>query len=376
MQAPADQQHHRGDQQSAIVDRQRLGRVRDHVLHHNRVGDDADHDREVAEGEQVARGAPTLGRARVLEGVLGDPRDEREVDPPQHACHRRSCDQTDQNSTREAHIGCGCTDGHDRFAERDDHEQGVALGEVHRIDRPLAGGAAYCAGDVDQCRGDPPRQSGVIVGEASGQDAQWRDRRHRHEVDECLTRSRVSHRLGALHAEHEQLHRHVGNAEPRARVGRAGFVERVGDGHRHRQRRRDGAQHQHPCGDALLEIGRRARPGELRPLPPHQPRDQRPARRTPQREVVADERGDLRDGEDEDEVEEELEVGRVAFGLVRHLRRRYRWARNQISNAAAHSCSYGTSRPISSERSSRSSPNAASRSSAMVACTRRGPDVA
>ena len=44
---------------------------------------------------------------------------------------------------------------------------------------------------------------------------------------------------------------------------------------------------------------------------------------------------------------------------LRSLRdRRYRWVRSQISNAAAHSCSYGTSRPNSSARSSRSSPNA------------------
>jgi hypothetical protein len=86
--------------------------------------------------------------------------------------------------------------------------------------------------------------------------------------------------LGALHRQQFQLHHHVRNAEPDPRI-----VERL---------RIDTAivkvaAAPAPGDRALLQVHRRPRPGELRPLPPHQPGEQEALGRARRREVVADE---------------------------------------------------------------------------------------
>jgi hypothetical protein len=187
---------------------------------------------------------------------------------------------------------------------------------MHWADHPLTGGTAYRADHVGERGDDPQRHPCAVVGEPAGDDEQGSDRRKRAEVDERLACRRIAPRLGALHGKHQQLHRHIGNAEPAAR-----FVKRMRDRDGHGQGCRNRAQHQNAGAGASLKIDRRPCPRELRPLPPHQPRDQHAACRTCDGQVVADERGDLGDGEDEDEIEEQLEVGGVSLRLVAHLRR-------------------------------------------------------
>jgi hypothetical protein len=104
--------------------------------------------------------------------------------------------------------------------------------------------------------------------------------------------------------EHQVEHPHdeVGDAEHDAidveRVrGREGHDEHGG----HRAEHRD-AHH------ALLGIERVREPGVGRPRPPQRAEQEEPAEQPIPRRVMDEEPGDLGDGEDEDQVEEELEI--------------------------------------------------------------------
>ena len=76
--------------------------------------------------------------ARVLEHVLGDPGNEREVHPPQHAGDRGRGDEPMKTSSGQTDSGGRGADRHQCLPERDDDEQRVTLGEVHGVDHPLA----------------------------------------------------------------------------------------------------------------------------------------------------------------------------------------------------------------------------------------------
>ena len=83
-----------------------------------------------------------------------------------------------------------------------------------------------------------------------------------------------------------------------------------GKGHRRRHDERDpGRDQREHAHEVVIGVGRVQCPRELGPCPPDQPEQQHRAGDTAPREVRRSERGDLRDREDEHQVEEELDEG-------------------------------------------------------------------
>ncbi len=75
---------------------------------------------------------------------------------------------------------------------------------------------------------------------------------------------------------------------------------------------------------ASFEVEHGTGPHVLRPQPPHQPGDQHSAADSGPRQLAGNQRGDLGDGEHEDQVHEEFEVAGVALlrdltGLCHHV---------------------------------------------------------
>ena len=91
-----------------------------------------------------------------------------------------------------------------------------------------------------------------------------------------------------------------------------------GAGHRRGHDERDpGGDERDDADEIVGRVGRVQRPRELGPRPPDQPEEQDRARHAGPVEMRCGERGDLRDREDEHEVEEQLdERDRLVFGTV------------------------------------------------------------
>ncbi len=310
VQVRAEDQRHRAGEEPAVSHRRRRGRVADDVLGHHHVRDDAGDDREVAQRHQIASQDAAARAAGVAQRVLGDLGDVREVRPPQHARADHRDPGAQHRRAIEPELGGGGADRDQRLAERDDHEQRVALGEVAGVERPLAAGAAERGPDVERDRDRVGDRAGVAVEQAADQHRGRRQRRHRRVRHERAPALGVAHRLGPLHRQHQPLHRQVGRAEPRPAVAVRGR-----DGDRHQQRRRHGHQHQQPRAGVALQVERGAGPRVLRPQPPRQPGDQRAAADAGRGQVVGDQAGDLGDREHEHQIEEQLEVGGVALLL-------------------------------------------------------------
>ena len=103
------------------------------------------------------------------------------------------------------------------------------------------------------------------------------------------------------------LDRHVRSGEEQTAA-----PERVGDGDGHHEAREHEREHEQSHDDRV-GIEHVRDPRRVGPRPPdHEQDEERPPGSTP-RQVVEQQMRDLRDGEDEDEVVEELEVRRVRF---------------------------------------------------------------
>jgi hypothetical protein len=98
-------------------------------------------------------------------------------------------------------------------------------------------------------------------------------------------------------------------------------VERLGDGERNDKHCSHGREH--ACAhNSFLGLERVRQPGVTRPRPPERGQDEQSAAEPVPRWVIGHEPGDLRDREDEDEIEEELERGDPLLTLG------HRWSLN------------------------------------------------
>src|SRR5207249_1214714 len=105
----------------------------------------------------------------------------------------------------------------------------------------------------------------------------------------------------------------IRNREPRT-LG----VVRVRDCERHEEAAERRDEHGEPDAEAV-DVDRVRQPGIAGPGPPDDAEYQGGPREAPGCWLRADQRGDLRDREDEDEVEEELEVACTPLELLRLL---------------------------------------------------------
>ena len=304
------------------------GRMLQHQLVCDSSQDDAGDDRHVQIGVSEPRQPTGLSSLRYPLGAgLGA---LVEVDPP----HRDAADQRrdeGQNILRgPVQLGEGRAVDDDGLAERDDDEAGAALGHVAALDRPGLDRREAQLGDPEANRGrdvfdrqrhDPEPQPRLPM----GQTAQDPEDRGAAEPDQDADRI-VPHR-GAMARGCEQpeggasnLHGRIGDGEPEASALKGG---------RDRRRQHQAAQHHQEDQDAdgrQLGVEPVGDPGGVDPHPPHREKQQRDLDRAERREVLQQRMRDLRDREDEDEVEEQLRVGHAAR-LVRHDHAKHRAAR-------------------------------------------------
>ncbi len=141
-----DEGCHGASQDHQVAGAQRVVRVAYSMLRSHGKQDQPKHDREVAKREEVARHVGPLRTSSHAELPFGNLRHEGEIGPPERAGdgHRRDKPKRDHRFKRDGRSRR--PDGHHDLAERDDHEQGVSLGKVNRVDGPFAGALATPAG--------------------------------------------------------------------------------------------------------------------------------------------------------------------------------------------------------------------------------------
>jgi hypothetical protein len=92
--------------------------------------------------------------------------------------------------------------------------------------------------------------------------------------------------------------------------------ERAGDGEGSAEHRAHCAENRQPDA-AFVDVRRARQPGVGNPRPPERGEDEQSAQDSTPRRVVREQARDLRDREDEDQVEEELERGDLMLGVGR-----------------------------------------------------------
>ena len=185
----------------------------------------------------------------------------------------------------------------------------MPLGEVRRRHAPTSPAADQDAEVVDGERDDPEDGLRAPVDEARGEDDDRPKGRRRDEPKHGAEQVRVALPGERVQLEVDETHDQVRDAEEDAVR-----VERFGDGEgddEHCGHRREHPRAHRP----FLRLERVRQPGIARPGPPERGKDEEPLAERPPLGVVRHEQGDLRDGEDEDEVEEELERGDPLLAL-------------------------------------------------------------
>jgi hypothetical protein len=176
----------------------------------------------------------------VLQAADGDEGDDVDVQPPQRRDHRRPDHRRGHDAGVHVELRAGA-DGHDRLAQRDDHDQPVALGEVARHELPSLGAEEEGAAGVEQQREPPERELQRPVGEGG---------RHEQPRPERGAGGEAQHRppqRGVVAAgEHEEedvrdAHRGVGGGEEAA-----GALERGRHAEGRDQQRGHRAEHCQP----------------------------------------------------------------------------------------------------------------------------------
>jgi hypothetical protein len=107
-----------------------------------------------------------------------DGRDDVEVRPPERGGDGDSQQRAGDDARVDAESGRADSQRHDRFAERDDHDQAVALSEVRRFDLPVFGSPQYQAAVVDRQRSSPADGS-PRLGQEPGEHQHRRGRQDR-----------------------------------------------------------------------------------------------------------------------------------------------------------------------------------------------------
>ena len=197
-------------------------------------------------------------------------------------------------------VGAGA-DRDDRFAEGDDDDQPVALGEVAGDELPPLGAEQVRPAHVEQ-EGERPQGSLPEAIEKRCADEQpHADRRADREAGHGLAQRGV-----VAAGQHEQrnvrrAHHAIGQGELQRQL-----VEGLGDADPDDQERGHGGE-DHDAHRALLGIDHAGQPRVARPRPPEHPEHQHTLAQPRPGRVIGHQRGALREREDEDEVEEELE---------------------------------------------------------------------
>ena len=148
-----------------------------------------------------------------------------------------------------------------------------------------------------------------------GDQQQQRGRQHRaRQAADHEGQLRVVAAEDHVGADVQHPHDRVGDAE-----GQRVMAERVRHGDRHDEHPARGGE-ERDAKQPFVGPRRVAQPGKRRPRPPDHDEDRHALEQAHPVRVGGDEAGDLRDREDEDEVEEELQRGDALLGLGRRRR--------------------------------------------------------
>ncbi len=209
----------------------------------------------------------------------------------------------------------------DRFSEHDEGEQAVTFGDVMRVPRSLSG-ALRPRGDQEFTGDQRDKARAPVL--RNPEHADPRDLQHR-DADRVANRRRPPFRIGRCRpqplSDHRQSHHDVANDD--REVGRV-RLEHGRDAGGEDQGAGNLDEDGEPVRHVVAVVGRR-KPCEVHPRPPDGKEHHRVAGqpgggvRFGDRVVQA--ARDLRDGDDEDQIEEQLERRRRAVRLVRRSRR-------------------------------------------------------
>jgi hypothetical protein len=290
--------------------------VLQHLLGRDGVEDDPEHARVVEEGEDVAGEWRAAHRVREPKRPFESEGGEVEVGPPEH--RRAGEGDHDREGERGGTLELERADADrdDRLPERDDDEEPVPLGEVRRRDAEAGAADGESPGGI-QREGDGPDRGpeGLVLDESAGERDERRDEEPgREPLDRALVGGVGAKPVG-VERDVQEAHDDVGDGEPCSLR-----VERVRHGQRHEEAAGHRGEDERPDG-AAPDVDRVREPRVAGPRPPEEPEDERRACEPARARVREDERGHLRDREDEDEVEEELEVARPPLAFRSRLGR-------------------------------------------------------
>ena len=198
----------------------------------------------------------------------------------------------------------------DRLAERDDHDQRVPLGEMPGRQAPPAAAADVRAEQVDDERDRPDRRLEAAV-EAGG-DEEEPDADGRPDGEPGDRGEQV-----AVAPAGDDVEREVRDPDERVGAGEEERVvaERPRDGERRDQHRAHGGEHR-DSNRPLFGVDRVRQPRVGGPRPPEHREDEHALDEAGPGRIVDDETGHLRQREDEDQVEEELERRHPLLGAL------------------------------------------------------------
>ena len=290
-------------------DLERLVDVGERRLHAEREQDDPGDHRQVEVRVQVARQHRSLFARRVGQPGLVDVDGPVEVRPPEGGGDDDSEDRGRDPGGVEWQAFRADPDGDDRLSDGDDHDQPVALHEVLRRDPPATHAGHDEPQVVDrQCGGPDGHLYGAVQEPGDHQQGRADEgaRQDPHDGAEELWIAAAGERV---EDEMEGAHDEVRDAEDNPIR-----LEGVRRGQRDDEHR--GHRSEHGDSDsALLRVQRVGEPGVCRPRPPEDAEEEEAAQQAIPRRVVGEEAGDLGDGEDEDEIEEELKRRHSLLGL-------------------------------------------------------------
>ena len=253
-----------------------------------------------------------------------------EVDPPDRNAARQRREKGRDVLDRPRQFGEGRALDHEGLAECDDDEQRAALGHVAALDGPGFDGGeaearrpeAHRCGDVfDGERGDPEIEPVLALGEAA-ENLQHRGQAEPGQDADGVVADRRAMRGRCQQPERgaADLHRRIGDRKPEPAL-----LECLGNG----GGQHEAAEHQEEEQDAdrrPVGVEPVGHPGGVNPHPPYREKQQRDLQGAKRREVMQQRVRQLRDGKDEDEVEEQLGIGDAGVPVRhQHAEQRAAW---------------------------------------------------
>ena len=193
-------------------------------------------------------------------------------------------------------------------SQGDDHDQAVPLGEMARgVQSPPRRAGQHRACVVRHDGGHPGERLRLPIELRSHQQQHCAHEQRREEPEQLTAQARI---VGARQPEDRQVQqtqRQVGDRDD-DRPGQAtrAIFERFGYRHGQHEHRGHRAEHRHTA-EAFIGAQHVPHPGETDPTPPEEAKHQQAAEQAVDREVVRHQGGDLREREDEHQVEEQLD---------------------------------------------------------------------